>query len=213
MKTITQVSITLAMTVGLTGSALAGDPKAGAPAQPKAPEAKKAAEGKKAPEAPKKLEAPKPPQELADMAKQAAGTWKCTGKAAMDPSDMMKMSDMKMTMTMKLDLDKWWIKGDMASAGPAPFKGTMYTTYDATAKKWIRVSVDNMGGSETATSMGPKDNKFVWEGDARSPMPGMTAMKTRTTEEVSAKETKLLGEGSMDGGKTWVMAWEADCKK
>ncbi len=203
MKTYTQLAITLAMMVGMTGGARAGDPKAGAPA----PTAKE-----KMPEA-KKPEMMKPPQELADMAKMAAGTWKCTGKAAMDPSDMSKMADMKMTMTMKLELNNWWIKGDMAAAGPMPFKGTMLTTYDPTAKKWYRVTVDSMGGSEMATSMGPKDNKVVWEGDARSPMPGMAAMKTRTTESMSPKETTLLGEGSMDGGKTWVKAWEATCKK
>ena len=109
----------------------------------------------------------------------------------MDPSDMTKMMDMKMTMTMKLDLNNWWIKGELDAPGQMPFKGTMFTTYDATAKKWYRVMVDSMGGSEMSTSMGMKDNKIVWEGDARSPMPGMTAMKTRTTES-------MAGEGDHD---------------
>jgi hypothetical protein len=204
MKTFTQTSITLAMMMGLTAGAIAGDPKAGAPAQP----AKE-----KAPEAAKKMEMPKPPTEIAEMAKMAAGNWKCTGKAAMDPTDLTKMADMKMTMTMKLDLGKWWIKGDMNATGGMGFKGTMYTTFDPLAKKWIRLMVDSMGGSETATSTGMKDNKVVWDGEARSPMPGMAAMKTRTTEQMSAKETTLIGEGSMDGGKTWFKGWEASCKK
>ena len=75
MKTFTQIVITLATTMGLTGGALAGDPKGGAPAQPakeKAPEGKKAPEAAKAPEAGKKMEMMKPPQELADMAKSTS---------------------------------------------------------------------------------------------------------------------------------------------
>jgi len=211
MKTFTNISITLAMALGLTGGALAdshNEMKKAPEAAKKAPDAAPA----KAVEPPKKMEAPKPPAEVAEMAKAMLGTWKCTGKAAMNPADMTAMTDMKMTMTFKLDMDKFWIVGTMASQGKPSYKGTMYTTFDASSKKWVRLAVDNMGGSETNSSMGLKDNKITWEGEAR--MPGMGTMKTRTTETLTTpgKEVSIVGEGTMDG-KTWMKGWEATCKK
>jgi hypothetical protein len=211
MKSFTKISIALAMTVGFTSIAVAGDAKAPAPAPtPAKKEEAKPADAKK--EAPKKMEPMKAPQELTDMAKMMVGNWKCTGKAAMDPAKPTEMTDMKMTMKMKTDLNGWWIVGSMDSA---MFKGTMYVTYDPTAKKWYSMMMDSMGGSEMTTSMGMKDNKVVWEGEGRSPMPGMTAMKVRETHDMSDMKAgaKMTGEMSMDGGKTWMKGWESTCKK
>ncbi len=218
MKLRTKISMTLAV-VGFAATAVAGDTKApagGAPAKKEAaPEAKKApepAKDAKAAEPAKKPEPPKPPQEVADLLKTLGGTWKCAGKMA-DPSDpsMSKMIDMKMNMSFKADLDKWWIQGTLTSPGKPAFKGVMYATYDPTMKKWYRTMVDNMGGSETEWSDGMKDNKVVWTGDARGM--GMGAYKVRVTEEmVGPKETKMTGEMSMDG-KKWMTGWEASCKK
>jgi hypothetical protein len=211
MKTFTNISITLAITLGLSAGALAGDqkPAAGAPAAP--PMKKEMPEAKKAPEPAKKMEMPKPPVELAEMAKTLTGSWKCTGKAAMDPSDPTKMGDATMAMSFKLEPAKWWIKGEVSGkSGGVAFKGTMFTTYEAASKKWYRVMLDTMGGSETAWSTGMKDGKVVWEGEAR----GMMSGKTRTTEDVTnPKDVKMKSEMSMDGGKTWMTGWEASCKK
>lgn len=194
----TNISIALALSLGLTSVAVAGDAKAPAPAAP----AKK--------EEAKKMEAPKPPQELADMGKTMAGNWKCTGKAVMDPSKPTEMSDMKMSIKMAMDMGGWWIKSTM-DAG-AMFKGEEYVTYDATAKKFVSIMRDSMGGSEMKTSMGVKDNKIVWEGESRSSM--MAAMKSRATSDMTdLKAVKMMGEYSMDNGKNWMKAWEATCKK
>jgi uncharacterized protein DUF1579 len=207
MKTFTQISMSLALTLGLGSVALAGDAKAPATPATPATTAKKEA----APAA-KKPEPMKAPQEIADMAKSMGGSWKCTGKAAMDPANPAAMTDMKMSLKMTTDLGGWWIKNTM-DAG-AMFKGEEYITYDPTAKKFISLMRDSMGGSETKTSMGMKDNKMVWEGDARSAMPGMTAAKSRSTVDMTDAKAgvKMTGEYSMDG-KTWMKAWEASCKK
>ena len=196
----TTLSIAIALSLGLTSVALAGDAKAPAPA---------AADKK---EAPKKMEAPKPPQELADMGKMMAGTWKCTGKAVQDPTKPTEMTDMKMTVKMAMDMGGWWMKSTM-DAG-AMFKGEEYVTYDSQAKKFISIMRDSMGASEMKTSMGVKDNKIVWEGDARSSMPMMASLKSRATSDMSDAKAgvKMTGEYSMDG-KTWMKAWEAVCKK
>jgi len=169
-----------------------------------------AAAAKPATEAPKKMEMPKPPAEVEALAKVMAGNWKCTGKSA-DMADMKTMSDMKIAMAMKLDMNKWWISGTLKATGKMPFNASMFMTYDTPSKKWYRVMVDNWGGSETAWSTGLKDNKVVWEGEGRS---SMGTMKARTTEDMKGpKEVAMKGEGSMDNGKTWMTMWEATCKK
>ncbi|MBA3465482.1 MAG: DUF1579 family protein [Deltaproteobacteria bacterium] len=196
-----KISIALAMTVGFTTVAVAGDAKA--PGTAKAP----------AKEAPKKMEMPKPPAEMAEMSKMMLGTWKCTGKAMMDPSKPTEMSDMKSTMKFVSDkkLGGWWVTGTMDSP---MFKGTMFVTYDTNAKKFYSVMVDNMGASQTSWSTGMKENKMLWEGDARSSMPGMATMKVRDTHDMTDAKAgyKMVGEMSMDG-KTWMKGWEATCKK
>jgi hypothetical protein len=216
MKKLTTVSFLLAV---FTTAAYAGDPKAGsgAPATPaadkKAPDAGKPAPAdKKAPEAAKPapaMEAPKPPQEVADMAKGMVGTWKCTGQA----THMGNTQDFKATMTIKLDLDKWWIQGAFSGTmGKMTHKFTSYTGYDATNKKWHRYGVDSMGGAREQTSSGMTDGKAVWEGNGS--MMGQP-IKVRDTEELAkdGKSLHSLGEISMDGGKTWNKGHDATCKK
>lgn len=203
MKSFTKISIALAMTVGFTTVAIAGDAKA-----PDAKDAKKEAPKADA----KKMEPMKAPQEVTDMAKTMSGTWKCDGKMVTDMTKPTEMTPSKMTVKFKTDLAGWWIVGNMDSP---MFKGTMYMTYDPTAKKWYSMMMDSMGGSESTTSAGMKDNKMVWEGDARSPMPGMAAAKVRETHDMSDMKAgvKMSGEMSMDGGKTWMKGWESTCKK
>src|SRR5262245_29229752 len=92
MKMISRVAIAL---VGMTGLAAA---------QPK--------NDPKAPAAPAGMPEMKPPAELVDMAKGAAGTWRCKGQG-MDHT--MKMVDMSGTFKIKLDLDNWWIHGSFES--------------------------------------------------------------------------------------------------
>lgn len=212
----TNILLTTAMTLGLTASAFAQAPKA-TPATPATPATKAGAAMPATPAQPAakdampaKMELPKPPPEIAVMMKTMAGAWKCVGKAAMDPMDTTKMADVKLTVTFKADYDKWWIRGEqVGKIGGMTVKGTMFTTYDALKKQWVRVSIDNMGGSETAYSSGAKDNKLVWEGEAR----GMMSGKTRFTEDTSVpKQVALKGEMTMDG-KTWMTGFEAVCKK
>jgi hypothetical protein len=178
----------------------------------KAPDAAKKEEPKKdaaKKEAPKKMEAPKPPKEIEDMAKATGGNWKCTGKAAMDPADPTKWTEITGTSKSALELDKWWIKSDyVAKVSGMTMKGTMYTTFDG--KKWYRHSMDSMGNSDTAAAPAPAaGGKIIWEGESR--MNGAVT-KMRTTEELGAKEMKVTSEGSPDG-KKWVAMFEMTCKK
>jgi hypothetical protein len=176
------------------------------PADKAAPPAEKAAAEKMAPPKP-----PEAPAELADMAKNMAGSWKCTGQAELGG----QMMDVKATITHKVDpnLNKFWINTSFTgTAGKLPpFKFFGYTTYDATAKKLWRVNVNGRGGHGWAWGT-MADKKVTWEGEAR--WPGGVDVKVRESEEmVSPKEVKVLGEYSKDGGKTWSKDHEASCKK
>jgi hypothetical protein len=55
-----------------------------------------------------------------------------------------------------------------------------------------------------------KDNKIMWEGDARGPM---GAAKLRDSEEMGKDGVHVTGEMSMDGGKSWVKSHDVTCKK
>jgi hypothetical protein len=213
--------LAVVMMLALGGLALAqpagGSAKAPAPAggSAKAPAPAGGSAAAKPAEPPKDMGPPKPAAEIAEMTKAMGGNWKCIGKAAMDPANPANMTDMKGTYKATADLDKFWIKGEWtATMGKVKSRGFLYTTYDAAAKKWFRHSMDTMGmgGMEWSTGLpaGTKEGKITWEGDSH----GMgIMMKTRTTEEISAKSQTMTSEMSMDGGKKWVTAMTMTCTK
>lgn len=186
-----------------TAALAAPDPK-GAPA----PDAKKAPASGAPAVAPVPQPAPaKPAQEITDMAKAMAGTWKCTGKADMGGTSF----DIKGTVTHKADLDGFWLRSTInGSAGKMTMHTEMLTTYDAAAKKFYRQSANGHGGH--ATTWGTTEGtKTSWEGDAHNMGKDI---KIRGSEEmVSPKETHVVGEYSDDGGKTWKSDHDVTCKK
>jgi hypothetical protein len=148
------------------------------------------------------MQMPKAPQELLDMAKNMGGTWKCTGKVHLPDGAM----DYTATVRGKLDLDKlWWHETLTQTKTKQPYKFEAYMTYDAAAKKWNRVSVDNMGVFEAATS----DDAKSWTGTSSGM--GMT-MKTKATVTPGDKTMHFESQASMDG-KTYMPTVEMDCKK
>jgi hypothetical protein len=182
-------------------------PAAGAPAGKMEP----AKPGEVKPAEPPKMEAPKPAPEIAELLKQMQGAWKCSGTANGPNGQSMPMD---FTITFKADIDKFWIRGDMAAkktkASPFAFKFTSYTTFDAATKKWVRVMVDNTGGWEQASSAGLTNGQMLWEGKGAGM--GMS-FSTKHTEEIKGpKEVHLSGQMSPDG-KQWMPMYDASCKK
>ena len=191
----------IATMLAFAGVATADDKKP-EPKKPEAkPEAKKEEPKKDAP----KMEMPKPAPELVELAKTMVGTFKCAGKA-MDMSGA-AMEFKNVSMKQSLDLEKFWIKGEMTGQiGPMKVRTLDYLTYDAGQKKYYRIAVDNHGGQETNVS---SDGK-VWDGEMR--MMGMTMKTKATMEAVSPKEWKVAVQMSMDG-KKWAPGFEMSCKK
>ena len=215
MTKFSQAAIAIVTMVGMTGGALAAgdaktDAKAGAGAKVDVKAGTPTNATTKADAKAGAMEMPKPPQELADMAKMASGTWRCKGQG-MGPD--MKMGEMSATMKMDVALDKWWMHGSFqAMMGKIPFKFESFTTYDASAKKWHRVMVESGGGYSTGDSAGMTADKVDWDLTTHGPMgDGMF----RDHEDMSDKKAgaKMWGEMSMDHGKTWTKVYEMTCKK
>jgi hypothetical protein len=153
---------------------------------------------------------PTPPQEIIDLGKAMAGTWKCTGSLDLGGTKL----DIKATITHKVDttLNKFWIVSNFTgtAAKLPPMKFTMYTGYDNNSKKLFRMSANSMGGHNTTTATYDA-KKIMYEGDASG---AFGVSKVRNTEEmISPKEVHVSGEVSKDNGKTWAFDHDATCKK
>lgn len=157
-----------------------------------------------------KMEAPKPPADIEAMAKNVVGTWKCTGTTTTPAGATEKMTG---KVTAKIDLDKWWIN-DVVEAKDArgTFKMVSYSTFDASSRKWRRVSLDNMGTQYVGTSDGMKDGKLVWNLDFMGAM-GAGQFKDTVDPTDPKAGVKFTGVMSVDKGKTWKPAYEMTCKK
>jgi hypothetical protein len=203
MNTFSRVAIAL---IGMTGVVAAQPKVEPKPADPKMAPKMDPKPADKAAGMPEM----KPPAELADMAKGAAGTWKCKGQG-MDHT--MKMVDMTATMTVKLDVDNYWLHGSFSSKmGKEPFHFESYTTFDPASKKWKRVMVESGGGWSTGESAGMKDNKMDWELASHSMM-GEAMFRDHEDMSDPKVGVKQWGEFSMDKGKTWTKVYEVACKK
>jgi hypothetical protein len=201
MKMFSRVAIAM---VGMTGLVSA---------QPKAADPKMAPKAEPKPADPKAGGMPemKPPAELADMAKAAAGTWKCKGQG-MDMQTN-KMAEMNATMKIKLDLGNWWVHGSFESKmGKESFQFESFTTFDPASKKWKRVMVETGGGWANGESAGMKDKKIDWDLTAHSTMgEAMVGDHEDLSDEKAG--VKMWGEFSTDKGKTWTKVYEMACKK
>lgn len=160
----------------------------------------------------KPMAAPKPAPELAALAKTWQGTWKCEGTMPAGP--MGPEHKVKATLKMKLDLDKFWLVGTYAEKktpeNPRPFAFQDWWTFDSAAKKWNRVTVDNMGGYIMFSSTSATEAKMEFEG--RGAMGGTTISVRETIEMTGPKAVHVTGQVSMDG-KQWMPAWDLTCKK
>ncbi len=203
--------ITIASLLAFAGVAFAEAPAAVKPTEKKVAPAPKPMPPVKAdaPVPPPTVELPKPPAEIATLAKTLGGKWKCSGT-----SKDMAGADQKVTVVVssKVDLDKWWIVDTVeVKMGKIKDKTVSYTTYDAKSSKWRRVAVGTGGAQTIGTSDGLKDGKLVFTMDTMSAM-GSAQMR-ESTDMTNPKAPTMIGEMSMDKGKTWIKGWEVACKR
>jgi hypothetical protein len=214
MKTFSSVAIATLTMVGMASAQPKVDAKAGAKVDAKTPPAAAKVDAKAGaavtPPAPKEMVPPAPAPELKEMLKLSAGNWKCTGSAAANEATL---SPMKATMKTKAELDGFWIQDTFeGTMGKMKFKFVAYTTFDATSKKWRRVSVDSQGAQMIGTSDGVKDGKMTFNMDTMGGMGSGTMFKD-SVDMTDPKLVKATGTMSMDKGKTWMPVYEMSCKK
>jgi hypothetical protein len=227
MRKISTMLIALLSTLAFSTSAVAEQNPCGNPCAGKKPKPVKKEEAKKEappPDTTKEAVAPpaqpEPPAELLAAAKMMKGTWFCKGSMMMPDGTEVKTTA---TMKWKVDLDKFWLRGDLAvkkmKGMKRGYKAASYRTFSASDSKWYEYSVDNMGGVSRMSSSGPDDTgKVTW--DSESTMMGQTMKGRHYEEPVMDKKGKpkknavhLWGEGSQDGGKTFKKEYDVTCSK
>ena len=154
--------------------------------------------------------APKPAAEL-DQLKMFEATWRCEGKQPAGP--MGPEQDYKSTFKGKKDVESFWLsfeysqKKSKAHAMPIMAKG--YIGYDPSAKKYVSMGVDNMGGSVTESSPGWEGDKLTFTGDGQ-----MGGQKISFRETYTKKGDKeMIWAGEMKMGKDWIPVGTDTCKK
>jgi hypothetical protein len=157
---------------------------------------------------------PDPDAALIAAGKSMSGNWKCKGSTFAPDGTAVPTTA---TMKFKLELDKFWIRGDLAIAKSKGEKRAMKTTsfrsYSPADKKWHELSLSNLGGYSIGSSDGPDaSGKSTW--DVSTQMMGAT-FPSKSYEEPGAKRGSrhIWGEVSVDGGKTYVKEFDVTCSK
>lgn len=203
-------SIALIALVSTSGLAMAQAKKAAPTAAPAAkPAATKPAPAEMPPTP------PKPPAEIATSLKQAGARQKCTG-SVMGGADGTTEMPFKGNSTSKTTLDGWWIQESFtgtAGTGKAAMKFKMesYRTWDGKAGKWRTASFMNDGQMMVGTAE-MKDGKLEAMSDTSGWM-GNGKFREHGDMTDAKAGMKMVGEMSMDNGKTWMKVYEMTCKK
>jgi hypothetical protein len=153
---------------------------------------------------------PPPPRivvapEIAKLGKQVAGSYKCKGVQMRGDGSSTPLAA---SVTIKLDLDNAWIVVTLAETKAGGVKFEDYRTYDATSKQWTRIQLASTSAHVIAQSLGERDGKWTWEGNAIAPS-GST--QVRDYEQITGKDIKVWGEAMLGG--SWQKMYEATCKR
>lgn len=154
------------------------------------------------------MAAPKPAAEMANL-KFFDGRWSCSGEGVMEPGG----PSMKMTSSVKShsDLGGFWQSGMVkgTTAGMPPFEGMFHMTWDAAAKQYVMLWVDNMGGWSQERASGWEGDKLVFTGDMQM---GTQKMRARDTFTRKA-DGGMAHMGEAEVGGQWVKMMDETCKK
>jgi hypothetical protein len=161
------------------------------------------------------MEIPKPAPEL-DQLKVLEGTWNCDGTmpaGAMGPGS--PAQSVKSTMKMKKSLDGFWYMTDYeekkTKTHPVAIKAHGPMGFDPTAKKFVMMGVDNMGGYVTETSTGWEGDKMVLTGDGM--LMGQKASVRDTITKKGNNELVWASDMKMGGAADFSSMGEQHCKR
>jgi hypothetical protein len=115
------------------------------------------------------------------------GTWTCSSKSSRRPRAFTTIS------TYSLDPTGYWINETSTTPKiswvPTGLRSWAKYTYDPDAKRWARLSYDDLGGYGLSYSQGWNGNQIIWHDVAFAPGPDINSQTDLTTTKVSASKT------------------------
>ena len=144
---------------------------------------------------------PGPPRNCHSF-KYFAGSWSCSGDTPASPFGPAHKT--KSSLMLKSDLDGFWYTGTVTEmkteSNTHPVKGMLHFGYDATAKQFVQVWVDNFGTWSTEMLPGWQGDTLVWTGDQMVMGEKATArdtlVKKSDTEFTHKLELNMKGQWS-----------------
>jgi len=154
---------------------------------------------------------PKPGAELAALAKVMAGEWTCTGELFTPAGAAVKMTG---HMTNAIALDGRWLHESMdVTVPPAMHVGfEAFITFDARPKKWRRIEVDSVGNHTISSAVPTTTGKLEWLSDETN-ADGKVDQQRTHFDGSDPKKLHVLGDQSIDHGKTWLKSADLTCTK
>ena len=135
-------------------------------------------------------------------AKDLIGTWSCSLKSSRRPTAA------KWTQVNALSPDGYWLveKSDQAPTSwyPHTIHSTDYVTYDTDQKHWVDLEVDDGGGYDVSTSMGPTGTPGCGTTSAcRWAL--MSRSQTDTTTDLNARLQTFKNSFTTKDGKSGIV--------
>jgi len=200
-------ALACALALALAGAAVLGagraalaDPSSVAPAIPPPV----------APAIPPPPPAPKPAPELEQM-KSLEGSWRCQGRAPSGPSG--PEHAYKSSWKWKRDLDGFWWSAEYeqkrSGQNPSPMRTRGYLTWDAAARMFVLLGVDNVGGYAQESTAGWNGTVLTLAGESTT---GGRRLPFREVITLGGPR-ELTWRGEIKQGGDWTTLGEDLCKK
>ena len=141
--------------------------------------------------------APALANDLDDLAKWAAGTWKCRAQAGADVYNF--------TLKFGWDLDKKWLVARLdGKAAKGKERVRSVNLYGWDGSRVVSMFLNNQGASGVATASGWSENSLVFTGTVE-----LGGHKTESTTTVTRRGKREMGMAARTGG----FAAETTCRK
>jgi len=103
------------------------------------------------------------PMKELEVYKGGLGKWMCNAKEVGSGKTFRAIAEFSVEFDGQTYIERYY---EVASADhPSAWKGIFLMSYDAQAQRWVRNGLDNSGVRNAASSVGWKDNTWVWEND------------------------------------------------
>jgi hypothetical protein len=152
--------------------------------------------------------------EVVELGKTMSGTWTCDGNLFAPDKKAIPISG---HMTMAVELNRVWLHESLdAGVGQGSsamnYKFEAFITFDKATKKWRRVEVDSLGGHTISSADPAKDGKLEWLNESTG-ADGKVQQQRTHFDGSDPKQVHVVGEITLDKGKTWIKTADLSCKK